>query len=86
MDPTRRVLRMLVIVIAAGLGAVLAMPLALVLALALYLRLLGTALIACGQLLGLPPTLDSLAETSSESARSRAEMLQPLAEQGVKGH
>jgi hypothetical protein len=71
MDATRRVFRGLVIVIAAGLGAVLAVPLAVVLAAALYLRLLGMGLIACAQLLGLPPTPDSVAEVTSESAVNR---------------
>lgn len=84
MDSTRRVLRSLIIVFAAGLGAVLAVPLAFILAAALYLRLLGMGLMACAQLLGLPPTQDSLAQAPSESSRSRSEMLQPLAEQGVE--
>jgi hypothetical protein len=71
MDPTRRVFRGLLIVLAVGLGALLAVPLAFLLAGALYVRLAGMGLLACARVLSLPPAEQSIAQVTSESQAKR---------------
>lgn len=71
MDSTRRVFRGLLIALAVGLGAVLAVPLAFLLAGALYLRLAGMGLLACARVLSVPPTEQSISQLTSDSPAER---------------
>jgi hypothetical protein len=61
----------MVILLAGGLGAILAVPVAFLLAGALYLRLAGMGLLACARVLGPPPSEQSVPQTMSESHANR---------------
>jgi hypothetical protein len=71
MDSTRRVLRAFVIVIAVGLGAIIAVPLALVLAGALYLRVAAVGVMGCIRLLGFACTQADVTPAKAESPANR---------------
>jgi hypothetical protein len=71
MDSTRRVFRGLVIVLAVGVGAILAVPLAFLFAGALYLRLAGMGLLAFASVLRLSPPEPSVTQVTSESPPRR---------------